>query len=570
MSVNANRDCTILWAIAEVDTDEIAGTYAPAITTTVRGTGSTIISGKSLWDIMAQSGKDDTKDNTTKVSTPKNTLLEPANTWLNERFIKKDYDESKIQMGTLAFKQGAPRPIPVENLKANTNYYIYFVLITTGQGDTGMSPVYSYKYTTSPETKPKINLYNDSAAGNVQFQTQEDVPANLQYRVFRTEDVDNGGSKDLIQYLNDTFTPIVKPAAATTPPSGGGTTTVYGTPTEGFAFDFPDYYKNVTANTTGIKIATILDAMSTQYDAGKAGWTSNSNLPDSTYNGWSIFDIYGSDSDKQNVDGLVRGFRPNSLATASGSVDTKGSVTDWTKEDIWDGNSNMYGYPSTYVLVTVGHNTKSKVTDQALYYTIDSFAAVQGVTKNSLKAPDLTEFKPPKPTLSADGTKVSGALTLIFDYNLYWKSNSGGAGVPVVNTTDPYTPASGSTAASKHVGILGAATMQSATNWGIGVTPGTTTGTSTSPTTVFNIWYKDIAIGSEYIVLPGGLYGNEGGNYYTPEDNMLLRIRFEEASGKNDSGAEIHGAYVVVQWGKKEYRSDNAMTVATATGNRKN
>lgn len=385
------------------------------------------------------------------------------------------YSNALIKTGSVSYPGGqAAFEKLVQGLEPKTDYYAYFVLKGAAQD---LSPVHVYKFTTNEVSRPKIEL--DRYTGVVNVETQ--VNSNLNYIIFTANDMAK------VTLLN-----VALSTRATRP--------------------LPDGYKNLT----------LLQAMLTTYNYQ----TANTNpaggyVYDADYNGYSVFDLYATDSVKADVANIIRSGSSSSSNTASGNI-----TTTATQVKTVDETKRMTPLTSHYFLSVAYHQASKPGIG-------DAFKAVDNVTLPDQIPPELTGCS----TVIAPTAPVpySGSVTITFDKDLYWAPG-------IINTAAKpvYSNNKTGTDTDNWVGILQylGGSARSA------LIPANTVNSSGRS---FTLNFTGLNIGDQVILFNSGLVSNSSG--YTTNKQLILTLK--EYSGKNDSGMSISRIEFEAKWGGK-------------------
>ena len=293
-----------------------------------------------------------------------------------------------------------PEPLPkvypggYEEIKINLSkldprqqYIIYFVL----KGESAeTSKVFGYAFETTDTSKPKFDLTSDAGSGTANVATQ--IPTKFWWRVFSTSDA------QAMDVLKDEI-------------------------------DVSSY-----TGKTGDKM-TVLEAMSTSYRFNDdQGSPAKGTAADTDF---SLFDMYGSNTQKDAVHELIRNYTGGQTVNAgpSSGDTTVGSGTRFTHGLTDKDLSELEPFPSVYVLLVVGHHTGSDETRPS--HDIDSFRAITDLQKSDLSVPYLNGFSSTPAIEITTGSETGyykATLTLDFSRELYWVPSGGTAAdvVPVI------------------------------------------------------------------------------------------------------------------------------------------
>lgn len=233
--------------------------------------------------------------------------------------------------------------------------------------------------------------------------------------------------------------------------------------------------------------------------------------------GYSWLDYYGSDALKKEVSEYI-------LRTSSGNGSPAGQGTMTTKENeskSVDFTANMNDISATkyYCLATARNILGGKY----------SFKAVSDVHVPDTTPPVLTHIGGSITGSSGTGLgmRYHGTLTLTFDDLLYWVNNDGDA--------ETITPVHNAAADGKKYKSL----IQ---HLGGSRDKFTSVGTSTGPTSTFNLQYRDVYVGETITLFSDGYVCNSSG--YSTKNRITLEFA---VTGTGVNGALIHGWKPVTQ-----------------------
>lgn len=412
----------------------------------------------TAWDIIPTDGKDMDEEDWKDLELTSPEILEVAE---HERY----YDKGTYpQQDSFAYNSSGTVPIPITDLTADTNYYIYIVLEakTDGSAPGERSHVYVYKFRTAKTTKPRITL-DDTRQGKVSISTAQ-------------------GTSSQISVAADLNWIVFTQTQGRTALNGSFSITATDT-----GFD-----ASKIKTDTGGTVDTLLKALTTTYNASVAydGTIPEDAKYGTEYNGLTVFDVFASDAQRTYVENLVIATGSGTGKVNSGSVETR-PATNYTSSADWvTGGDNPLPEPAQYLILVAGHNVGSQTGSDG-WWAVDSFRAYDGVVLQDLLPPKLKED-------GVSGTvefdlatgELSGDILLMFDKDVYWRYGGKdylvfgkGAG----NETDKNKPGevtiSGSTDKRNEVGLL------------YGVIPSTNASNITAeggPAT-FNIHFSGIA-----------------------------------------------------------------------------
>ncbi len=310
---------------------------------------------------------------------------------------EKYYDKATYpQQDSFAYNSSGTVSIPVSGLKADTEYYVYFVLEAKSDGSAPgeRSQVFVYRFRTAKTTKPRITT-KDNRNGTVDITTMVGtsnnltVSADLNWAVYPTAQV--------WSQLNR-------------------------------AFSIPDedsegnkIKKEDIKTEDNEAVDTWLKALTTPYTATIAY---GKDIPENAewgteYNSLSVFDVFASDSDKINLWNLIVATGSGTGVTNSGTAETRPTTYTDTVDWATDGD-NVLPPPATYIILVAGRNIGGK-TGEEDFWSVSSFHAREGVVLQDLGAPHLREDTGATGSiiLSQDGKTLSGTINLSFDKDVY-------------------------------------------------------------------------------------------------------------------------------------------------------
>ncbi len=417
---------------------------SPLVTTTKPGGGSV------GWGEVSTSGP-----NYPKLALPNNLDI-----------FQPPYSNTLIKTGSVSYPGGqAAYEKLVQGLEPKTDYYAYFVLKGASQE---LSEVYMYKFSTNEVSKPKIEL--ERYTGIVDVKTQ--VNSNLNYIIFTANDLDK--------------VPQLKSKLASNTAYSG---------------KIPLEYANMT----------IIEAMVTEYNdqTAKLGILSSNlgkyYIPDTDFNGYSVFDVYANDSIKATIAQIIRSGASSSSSTASGSITTTANQ----KKSV-DETKRMTPLTSHYFLAVAHHQASQAGTG-------DAFKAVDNVTLPDQISPELTSSST---VISTSAAPYSGSVTITFDKNLYWSPGTvSEVAKPVYSTGNTATDDKAWVGILQHLG--GSARNKL-----------TVSSTVNSPGRSFTITFTGLNVGDQIILFNNGLVSNSSG--YTTQKTLTLTLK--DRTPKSDSG----------------------------------
>ena len=309
---------------------------------------------------------------------------------------EKYYDKATYpQQDSFAYNSSGTVSIPVSGLKADTEYYVYFVLEAKSDGSAPgeRSQVFVYRFRTAKTTKPRITT-QDNRNGTVDITTMVGtssnltVSADLNWAVYPTAQVWN--------QLNRAFS-------------------IPAEDSEGNKINVSDIKTEDDE-----EVNTWLKALKTPYTATIAY---GKDIPENAewgteYNGLSVFDVFAKDSDKINLWNLIVATGSGTGVTNSGTAETRPTEYMDTVDWATDGD-NVLPPPSTYIILVAGRNIGGK-TGEDDFWSVSSFHARSGVVLQDLDAPNLNEVGGAGGSISLDKDgKLSGYIDLTFDKDVY-------------------------------------------------------------------------------------------------------------------------------------------------------
>ena len=371
---------------------------------------------------------------------------------------------------------------PDQPLQPLTDYYMYIVI--EGQSS-GLSEVFLYNFTTENTSKPIITL-RDESDGTVHVSTQ--VPAKVNYIAFTSADVE--GISLLQEKLSTNLGDL------------GGK-------------DLPDKYEDFT----------LLDAMKTPYIRAEANASQNAGsafIAESSFDGYSVFDIYAGDRAKTSMGLLIRTGQPrngkdymvmNNLTTtlATGASNT---YTELTKP----GTNIVYNVE--YTMLTVGYHTSS------VEGAGDSFAAAPFTPVKALP-PELENFSGYISRSTQAGVSpplYEGGFTITFDSDLYHSEGRGGTVSAVTQ---------GRNTSNRIVGHIG----KGGTNVTI-----SEVNTVNKASSTFTFEFTNMQNGMQFVIFNDGEISSKGGQTHGAK-TLTITVR-EKISGKQHTPyleAELNG-----------------------------
>lgn len=462
------------------------------------GISGSSASGEALWNILPKQGqnKDDQEDPIYQdINGNDITLSRPtAGAIMDE----KTYPNFKPEPLPIVYPGGfEEKTINLSKLEPRQKYIIYFVL--KGESDK-TSQVFGYAFETTDTAKPKFDLTSDAGSGTANVATQ--IPAKFWWRVFSTADA------QAMAALNATV-------------------------------DVSSYYG--TTGTT--KTMTVLEAMNTSYRfTDDQGSPKKGTAADTDF---SLFDMYGSNTQKDNVNELIRNYTGGQTVNEGPTTGntTVGSGTRFTHGLTQSDLNKLDPYPSVYVLLVVGHHTGSDESRPS--HDIDSFRAITNLQKSDLSVPYLNGFTATNATKKPgdDGTELYKAhLTLTFSRELYWVPSGGTAAsvIPVIQNTGNYD------STKKYIGIDGNRAPSAVGT----VKANPTTGSTTSPEALFTYELDaEIPVDTYVRLLANGSIANVNGiNNGTNNDTLEIVVLPANTLINKQSGIENASPQYVAFW----------------------
>lgn len=312
-----------------------------------------------------------------------------------------------VKYGSIEYKQnGGPQTSPMHRigdetdwgLESDTEYYAYLVLLPASGVITPENPpqVYVYYFKTDAVLKPKIQVTRGSGETfnvDTAYGTTGNVEMEFNWRLF-----DQQGVKNPENGLNVEL--ILSQAAR-------------------------------EAGITGYKddnnqdVITVLDALKTRYNHNRViPSTANSQKGfGSEYDGYSVFDVLADDTQKDMLETWIRGTAGLPIRSEGQNELTEGYVArpNWVQ----NANSEQDVKKGTYLVLVAGHNILSRPDDNGNYRPIDSFAACEGISYDTLDAPALETASISGITItntSGDNDlRVGANISLTFDKDVYWR-----------------------------------------------------------------------------------------------------------------------------------------------------
>jgi hypothetical protein len=423
---------------------------------------------KEMWKLVTEQTKDpeNVLYHITQDSPPNEFIADGKNKYpaliTGEKVVSTGGSQMEIHIG--------PPENPLEPL---TGYYMYFVI--EGQSS-GLSEVYLYNFTTKNTSKPKITMKNRDD-GTVEIETQ--VPAVVDYIAFTRDQAYN-----VVTLLNSEL--------------------------------------EVKDKTVPLKYDTDKDGKVSVLEALSATYRSADLTPpdfDSTFDGYSVFDQYASDSIKQRIGEMIRTAGNTAPADVAGrGTGTTEAVTGMT--DIYRTVTNKFEgiKPGTnYVMVAVAHHTSS---DKVIG---DTFSACDPFRDLRMEPPKLTGFSGTS-TRRTDGN-YDGSFTITFDTNLYWKgqNNSTEKAKAVWRTKKESAPADSNISILQYLGV-----SNGVTPFVLGVDKEVK-----APSNTFTVQFWGLVDNSEITLFSTGMISSEQGQT-RDSDKLTIKLRCVESNNKFD------------------------------------
>ncbi len=331
------------------------------------------------------------------------------------------YTGSSYQMGS-GSNGAAYQEIMVTDLTASTKYVAYFVL--QGQSQNSISNVYAFRFETVDVVKPIIGVSVSNPSAGV----QADRPADIKWLLL----VDGTASSPLSDTI-DWQTP---------------------NPDYGFAGDYTEEQFDK------FKTMTVLEAMSEYlYSNGR-------NLAG------SVFDLYGSDAQKNQVVNYM-----NTASPSSGSIAQVGNMIHPGSWKTITENCRGYMNPNNpnmeYWFVAMGSSQGASgyafAAASGLFYPDNT--PPQAITISTEVNADMVLTDDPK---AAENLAYSGTVTITFSTDLYYRDNSSSPTRYLQVVDKPLTATLDSTKYISSGALVSAA--------GIGVDPQVPATSTTNPT----------------------------------------------------------------------------------------
>ncbi len=380
----------------------------------------------------------------------------------------------------------------IPELTPNTDYYLYFVL---RGASSSLSQVYLYKFTTTDNEKPKFTTLQRQN-GVVNLATH--VNSNVEYLLLSTT----------LLRSSILYTQTLSGTNITSDASGKS---------------IPPAYANMR----------VIDALQSFYRYTTAvadvnnngtGGLDNYYLPGSSFDGYTVFDLYASDTLKNQVLLLIQ----QGLASDSSQNSLVGGPLPFSPTvDSIDRTNDMSS--NSYYFVAAARHVMS--TSQYGY----SFAALSNVTKPDPDPPVPEFIQTQLTSRNSDGT-YKGTVTIQFDKDVFYlPSDNTAEGRQEVRVTLS-TPGSGDNWLSIFP-LLGGNIPAS------DLTPGRTT---SSPTNIFTLAFDHVSANSTITMFQSGWIANTTGS---AEANARLTLTFGSVvTGTSDSGLPLMEIGFIPSW----------------------
>ena len=426
------------------------------------------------------------------------------------------YTNEQFKKGTYVYSGGGGyepiKPI-INGLLPNQEYFCYMVLVGANPRET--SQVYLYTFKTSETSKPKFAL-SDTQRGIVQMAIANKVETDVKWRVFNRDEAESHSNLTEMIILPDGMTG-------------------YGT--------------EITTLEGKVRRISVLDALETEYNASTAYGSSSAAEAagkGSDYNGFSLFDVVADDTQRRNIQELVR----NSYTSITNVKDNASTPTIITAEGVapeylsyvdyadWYTDSNGgQPDPSQYLFLIVGHNVDSE-SDEGRWDKADSFRALNGVSYKDGTPPKLIEVKSSITGTGAAGNETySGYVILTFDKAVYWAENASSGGSRTIYSVQPQDDGKDDTI--KTIGILNGYLPGNLTVFESNGTAGTT------PSNIFSFSYSGLT-DTNITLLPNGNICNFIGSSAPNGQYITIEI----SNGKHSTGVieALNSPYVRVKF----------------------
>lgn len=310
-----------------------------------------------------------------------------------------------VKYGSIEYKQGGgPQTShmhrtegePDWGLEPGTEYYTYIVLLPDSGVINSENPpqVYVYYFKTDAPAKPKIELTRGSGETfnvNTAYGTTDSVEMEFNWRFF-----DQTGAQDPDNGLNVEL--ILSQAALDAGVTG---------------------YRDEKGN----DVITVLDALTTRYNSSRV-LPSSANTQKgfgSEYDGYSVFDVLADNTQKGMLETWIR--ETAGLTPRSEGQNEK--TTNYLAKPNWvqNANSDQDVKKGTYLVLVAGHNTRSQPDNEGNYRPIDSFAALEGISYDTLDAPVLDSGSVSNIVISGkdNDLRVEADISLTFNKDVYWR-----------------------------------------------------------------------------------------------------------------------------------------------------
>lgn len=409
-----------------------------------------------------------------KVTAPDKTAIATRDT---ETWLSYTRTDKKTETMTLNWNP--------EEMEEGEEYYIYIVLASNNSEK--MSNVYIYNFISGVAEKPKMLVNQNLREFTVDTDqlTTPFVEADLRWRIFHRSDA--------MTVLNKSFTA-----------SGSDIATAY-----------PG-------------VSTILDALTTTFDSDQYyGSSTTTRKFGSSYNGFTVFDVLASDSDRRDVHNLIVG--SSSLIVYGG--DGEGGTTrnySWRKNwyDIVRKNHPDENIEKTEYLILVGgyDSQLGQAEDADISYDKYSFRAllVDLANKSAPRLDDAFGNIELNWDTATNRPKASGLINLQFeaDKPVYYRQN---------NTGTYYLVGGGSSSPSG-----------TGDNGTVGLLYGASTGhpftSATGGPTDFSLAFSGAAGGASQLLRNGSLYAKDGND---PGGPLMVRftVRSRQTTDSNGNPA---------------------------------
>ena len=474
MELQMTRAGTIYWVVAPVTVIHTAANIA--------GQQNNPLTNGELWDKIPENGNTNLRGQPEKVISPGNMDI-----------YRQNYTNDQIKKGVVNYGGNSEvEKVTAKGLLPDTKYFAYFVLRGSSQT---LSDVYIYQFETGSIARPKITLQN---AGNGAVNVTTNVDANLNYVIFTSTDLDKIPSlqKSYLLSANTAWPGRIPPA-----------------------------YRGMS----------VIDAMKEPYTYATAssGAGENDYVPgdDRSWDGYSVFDVYASQSLKDAIALIIRSNNSYSTPTAQGDK----TPTTGNQMFTVDHSQNMKPGDSHWILTVAYHvNSETGIGD--------SFKALDNITRPVVDPPLLVNVITTAPRYSGNATTgITGTLTIQFDKNLYWSSGEVGAtALPV------YQRATGG---QGFKGILDDLGGSAPYNNALSIKTNGNTATSS-----YTMDFENLSVGDTVILFNGGRIANASG--YSTRSKVTLELKLTN-SGTNDAGLPVLRPYFEATWEGKVLNPDN-------------